>query len=88
MLRCQPAKELIALQIGLIEPSGSMLHSRGIARIAQLQRLCQDLGLNLVGARKRNKSNLRVLVIHIQEDWAIAKECLHLLRGGTTYLYS
>lgn len=65
-----------------------MLHSRGIARIAQLQRLCQDLGLNLVGARKRNKSNLQVLVIYTQEDWAIAKECLHLLRGGTTYLYS
>ncbi len=27
-----------------------MLHSRAIARIAQIQRLPQDLGLNLVGS--------------------------------------
>ncbi len=38
------------VQVGLIEPIGSMLHSREIARIAQIQRLRQDLGLNLVGA--------------------------------------
>ncbi|NEU84698.1 chaperone modulator CbpM, partial [Nostoc sp. UIC 10630] len=38
------------VQLGLIEPKGSMLHSREIARIAQIQRLRQDLGLNLVGA--------------------------------------
>src|SRR5919199_5443382 len=38
------------VQLGLIEPIGSMLHSRDIARIAQIQRLRQDLGLNLVGA--------------------------------------
>ncbi|HTL90062.1 MAG TPA: chaperone modulator CbpM [Leptolyngbya sp.] len=38
------------VQLGLIEPIGSMLHSREIARIAQIQRLRQDLGLNLVGA--------------------------------------
>ncbi len=36
--------------LGLIEPIGSMLRSRDIARIAQIQRLRQDLGLNLVGA--------------------------------------
>jgi MerR family transcriptional regulator/heat shock protein HspR/chaperone modulatory protein CbpM len=36
--------------LGLIEPIGSMLHQRDIARIAQIQRLRQDLGLNLVGA--------------------------------------
>lgn len=36
--------------LGLIEPIGSMLHSRDITRIAQIQRLRQDLGLNLVGA--------------------------------------
>jgi DNA-binding transcriptional MerR regulator len=35
---------------GVIEPIGSMLHSREISRIAQIQRLRQDLGLNLVGA--------------------------------------
>ena len=38
------------VELGLIEPIGSMLHSREIGRIAQIQRLRQDLGLNLVGA--------------------------------------
>jgi hypothetical protein len=38
------------VQVGLIEPIGSMLRLREIARIAQIQRLRQDLGLNLVGA--------------------------------------
>ncbi|MEG5058545.1 chaperone modulator CbpM [Microcoleus sp. A2-C5] len=38
------------VQIGLIEPIGSMLHAREISRIGQIQRLRQDLGLNLVGA--------------------------------------
>jgi hypothetical protein len=37
------------VQVGLIEPIGSMLRSREIVRIAQIQRLRQDLGLNLVG---------------------------------------
>ncbi|MBD2293169.1 hypothetical protein H6G06_06635 [Anabaena sphaerica FACHB-251] len=36
--------------LGLIEPIGVMLKKRDIARIAQIQRLRQDLGLNLVGA--------------------------------------
>jgi MerR HTH family regulatory protein len=36
--------------LGIIEPIGSMLHPREVARIAQMQRLRQDLGLNLVGA--------------------------------------
>ncbi len=40
----------IYVELGVIEPKGSMLHSREIARIAQIQRLRQDLGLNLVGA--------------------------------------
>lgn len=35
--------------MGVIEPSGSMLRSRDISRITQIQRLRQDLGLNLVG---------------------------------------
>jgi len=38
------------VQVGLIEPIGSMLHAQEIVRIAQIQRLRQDLGLNLVGA--------------------------------------
>lgn len=40
----------VYVELGVIESTGSMLHSREIARIAQLQRLRQDLGLNLVGA--------------------------------------
>lgn len=36
--------------LGLIEAIGTMLHAREITRIAQIQRLRQDLGLNLVGA--------------------------------------
>jgi len=38
------------IQLGVIEPIGDLLHSREIARIAQIQRLRRDLGLNLVGA--------------------------------------
>ena len=38
------------VQVGSIEPIGSMLDAREIARIGQIQRLRQDLGLNLVGA--------------------------------------
>ncbi|MEW6495737.1 MAG: chaperone modulator CbpM, partial [Cyanobacteriota bacterium] len=38
------------VELGLIEPIGAMLHPRDIARIAQIQRLRRDLGLNLVGA--------------------------------------
>ena len=40
----------VYVQLGIIESTGSMLHFREIARIAQSQRLRQDLGLNLVGA--------------------------------------
>ncbi len=36
--------------LGLIEPTNSMLRAQDITRIAQIQRLRQDLGLNLVGA--------------------------------------
>ncbi|BAZ28617.1 hypothetical protein NIES4074_10510 [Cylindrospermum sp. NIES-4074] len=38
------------VQLGLIEPIGVMLHQQQIIRLAQIQRLRQDLGLNLVGA--------------------------------------
>ncbi|WP_310487996.1 chaperone modulator CbpM [Chamaesiphon sp. VAR_69_metabat_338] len=40
----------VYIKLGAIEPTGSMLHSREIARIAQIQRLRADLGVNLVGA--------------------------------------
>lgn len=40
----------VYVELGIIETIGDLLHSREIARIAQIQRLCQDLGLNLVGA--------------------------------------
>lgn len=38
------------VELGLIEAIGTMLHAREITRIAQIRRLRQDLGLNLVGA--------------------------------------
>lgn len=38
------------VELGIVEAIGSMLHLREITRIAQIQRLRQDLGLNLVGA--------------------------------------
>jgi DNA-binding transcriptional MerR regulator len=40
----------VYVQLGLIESIGDLLHSREVARIAQIQRLRQDLGLNLAGA--------------------------------------
>ncbi len=40
----------VYVNLGVIESNGIMLHSREISRIAQIQRLRQDLGLNLVGA--------------------------------------
>jgi hypothetical protein len=40
----------IYVQLGVISAIGELLPSREIARIAQIKRLRQDLGLNLVGA--------------------------------------
>lgn len=40
----------VYVELGVIEAIDNLLHSRQIARIAQIQRLRQDLGLNLVGA--------------------------------------
>ncbi|MEG4534302.1 chaperone modulator CbpM [Microcoleus sp. D2_18a_D3] len=40
----------VYVKLGIIDAIGDLLHSREIARIAQIQRLRQDLGLNLVGA--------------------------------------
>jgi hypothetical protein len=36
--------------LGLVEPSGSMLHRQDLIRVVKLQRLRRDLGLNLIGA--------------------------------------
>jgi hypothetical protein len=40
----------VYIQLGVISAIGELLPSREIARIAQIKRLRQDLGLNLVGA--------------------------------------
>jgi MerR HTH family regulatory protein len=40
----------VYVELGVIEAIGSMLRARELARIAQIQRLRHDLGLNLVGA--------------------------------------
>jgi MerR HTH family regulatory protein len=40
----------VYVELGVIEAIGDLLHARELARIAQIQRLRQDLGLNLVGA--------------------------------------
>jgi MerR HTH family regulatory protein len=40
----------VYVQLGVISAIGELLPSREIARIAQIRRLRQDLGLNLVGA--------------------------------------
>jgi hypothetical protein len=40
----------VYVELGVIEAIGSMLRARELARIAQIRRLRQDLGLNLVGA--------------------------------------
>ena len=40
----------VYIELGVIEAIGDRLHARELARIAQIQRLREDLGLNLVGA--------------------------------------
>jgi hypothetical protein len=60
------------VQVGLIEPIGSMLHSREIVRIAQIQRLRRDLGLNLVGA---------VMVIDMAQEIAQLRARLEVLQS-------
>jgi DNA-binding transcriptional MerR regulator len=40
----------VYIHLGVIEPVGNLLSSREIARIAQIRRLRQDLGLNITGA--------------------------------------
>jgi DNA-binding transcriptional MerR regulator len=64
----------IYVQMGIIEPVGSMLHSREIARIAQIQRLRQDLGLNLVGA---------AMVLDLAQEVAQLRAQLEIYRSGS-----
>jgi len=40
----------VYVKLGVIEAIGDLLHARELARISQIRRLRQDLGLNLVGA--------------------------------------
>ena len=40
----------VYIYLGIIEPIGDLLNSHEIARIAQIRRLRQDLGLNITGA--------------------------------------
>jgi DNA-binding transcriptional MerR regulator len=67
----------IYVQLGVIEPIGSMLNSREIARIAQIQRLRQDLGLNLVGA---------AMVLDLAQEVAQLRAQLEVYRSGSANL--
>jgi polysaccharide deacetylase 2 family uncharacterized protein YibQ len=51
-----------------------MLHSREIARIAQIQRLRQDLGVNMVGA---------AIVLDLAQEVAQLRAQLEVYRSGT-----
>ncbi len=64
----------VYVQLGVIEPTGSMLHPREIARIAQIQRLRRDLGLNLVGA---------AMVLDLAQEVAQLRAQLEVYRSGS-----
>jgi hypothetical protein len=59
--------------LGLIEPIGSMLRPSDITRITQIQRLRQDLGLNLVGA---------AMVLDMAQEIAQLRAQLNAYREG------
>jgi len=59
------------VQVGVIHPIGAMLHTNEIARIAQIQRLRRDLGLNLVGA---------MMVLDMAQDIAQLRARLKVLQ--------
>jgi hypothetical protein len=63
----------VYVQLDIIEPIGSMLHPHEIARIAQIQRLRQDLGLNLVGA---------AMVLDLAQEVAQLRAQLEVYRSG------
>lgn len=60
------------VELGLIEPVGSMLRQSDITRITQIQRLRQDLGLNLVGA---------AMVLDMAQEIAQLKARLQVCQG-------
>ena len=60
------------VQVGVIHPIGTMLHTNEIARIAQIQRLRRDLGLNLVGA---------MMVLDMAQDIAQLRARLKVLQA-------
>ena len=60
------------VQVGVIHPIGAMLHTNEIARIAQIQRLRRDLGLNLVGA---------MMVLDMAQDIAQLRARLKVLQA-------
>ncbi len=55
-------------KLGIIEPIGAMLREGDIVRIAKIQRLRRDLGLNLVGA---------AMVLDMAEEIAQLRSRLH-----------
>ncbi len=59
------------VQVGVIHPIGAMLYTSEIARIAQIQRLRRDLGLNLVGA---------MMVLDMAQDIAQLRARLKVLQ--------
>lgn len=59
-------------RVGAIDPIGSLLQAREIARIAQIQRLRRDLGLNLVGA---------MMVLDMAQDLAQLRARLKALQS-------
>jgi MerR HTH family regulatory protein len=64
----------VYVQLGVIESTGSMLHSREIARIAQIQRLRRDLGLNLVGS---------AMVLDLAQEVAQLRAQIEVYRSGS-----
>lgn len=65
----------VYVELGVIEPIGDLLHSREIGRIAQIQRLRQDLGLNLVGA---------AMVLDMAQEIAQLQARLQVYQSGSS----
>jgi MerR HTH family regulatory protein len=65
----------VYIKLGIIEAIGDLLHSREIARIAQIQRLRRDLGLNLVGA---------AMVLDMAQEIAQLQARLQVYQSGSS----
>lgn len=65
----------VYVELGVIEPIGSMLNSREIARIAQIQRFHQDLGLILVGA---------TMILDMAQELAQLRAQLKVYQSGSS----